>query len=106
VGVSAFTVCVVLDGCDVSGAAVGAWVALVGVGLVLADVGEADGAGAELWFVEGVLMGASACTVCVTLVGCEVSEVWAGAWVTLVVVGLALTDVELAFTDVEEVVVF
>ncbi|WP_201839268.1 hypothetical protein [Microvirga zambiensis] len=89
-GVSAFTVCVVLDGCDVSGAAVGAWVAFVGVGLVLTDVGEADGAGAELWFVEGVLMGASACTVCVTLV----------------VVGLALTDVELAFTDVEEVVVF
>ncbi|WP_201839265.1 hypothetical protein [Microvirga zambiensis] len=99
-GASACAVCVPLGGCEVSGAWVGVCAWLGGLVLTLCAGGVAAGAcptvscpdvGGELWLVEGVLVGASACTVCVPLGGCDVSEVWGGAWVTLVVVGLALT---------------
>jgi hypothetical protein len=53
---------------------VGAGVWFVGVGLTLADVGEAVGVsltaccsdvGAEFWFIEAALSGALACAACV-----------------------------------------
>ena len=86
VGVPAFTVCVSLGGCDVACAGVGAGVWFVGVGLALADVGEAVGVsptaacsdvGAEFWLIGAALSGALACEACVWVVACEVADVGA-----------------------------
>ena len=91
VGASACTVCVSFVGCDVSCAGVGAcvWpvgVGPVGVGLALADVGEAVGVsptaacsdvGAEFWLIGAALSGAFACAACVWVVACEVADVGA-----------------------------
>ncbi|ANY77227.1 hypothetical protein BB934_02520 [Microvirga ossetica] len=84
VGASACTVCVSLDGRDVSCAGVaGAW--FVGVGLALADVREAVGVsptacsvvGAELWLVGAALLGTPACEACIWFEACEVAGVGA-----------------------------
>ena len=86
VGASACTVCVSLGGCDVSCAGVGAGVWPVGVGLALADVGEAVGVsptaccsdvGAEFWLIGAALSGALACAACVWVEACEVAGVGA-----------------------------
>ncbi|ANY83094.1 hypothetical protein BB934_33390 (plasmid) [Microvirga ossetica] len=85
VGASACTVCVSLDGRDVSCAGVaGAW--FVGVGLALADVGESVGGsptaccsdvGAEFWLIVAALLGALACAACVWVEACEVAGIGA-----------------------------
>ena len=58
----------------------------VGVGLALADVGEAVGVsptaccsdvGAELWLIGAALSGALACAACVWVEACEVADVGA-----------------------------
>ena len=72
------------------------------VGLELTGAGEIaegcvpvgwSGPGTVSWLVGAALVGASACTVCVSLVGCDVSCAGVGAGVWPVGVGLALADV-------------
>ena len=72
------------------------------VGLELTGAGEIaegwvpvgrSGPGTVSWLVGAALVGASACTVCVSLVGCDVSCAGVGACVWPVGVGLALADV-------------
>ena len=52
-----------------------------------------SGPGTVPWLVGAALVGASACTVCVSLGGCDVSWAGVGAGVWFVGVGLALADV-------------
>jgi hypothetical protein len=75
---------------------------LVRVGLELTGAGEIaegcvpvgrSGPGTVSWLVRVALVGASACTVCASLDGCDVSCVGVGACVWLVGVELALADV-------------